>query len=42
MSVPLEIRQVKRPVNTVVIDSGREGPNRYQVLERKKVIYVVY
>lgn len=40
MSVPLEIRQVKRPVNTVVIDSGREGPNRYQVLERKKVIYV--
>lgn len=22
------------------IDSGREGPNRYQVLERKKVIYV--
>ena len=40
MSVPLEIRQVKRPVNTVVIDSGRDGPNRYQVLERKKVIYV--
>ena len=27
MKVPEEIRKVKRPVNTIVEDSGREGQN---------------
>ncbi len=26
MKVPEEIRKVKRPVNTIVEDSGRDGP----------------
>jgi len=40
MGVPLEIRRVKRPVNTIVEDNGREGPNRYAVRERASIIYV--
>ena len=31
MKVPEEIRKVKRPVNTIVEDSGREGAKRYSV-----------
>ncbi len=34
MAVPEEIRAVKRPVNTIVIDHGGSGPCRYAVLER--------
>lgn len=40
MSVPENIRKVRRPVNTVVVDSGRNGPKRYSVRERKDVRYV--
>ena len=32
MKVPEEIRKVKRPVNTIVEDSGRDGPKRYSVI----------
>ena len=35
MSVPEEIRKVKRPVNTVVVDSGSKGLKRYAVRKRK-------
>ena len=28
MGVPIEIRQVKRPVNTIVQDTGKEGHGR--------------
>ena len=31
MAVPADIRAVKRPVNTIVDDSGRDGPKRYAV-----------
>jgi len=34
MAVPEDIRMVKRPVNTIVDDSGRDSPNRYSVRER--------
>ena len=40
MAVPEDIRAVKRPVNTIVDDSGREGPNRYAVRQRSSVKYV--
>lgn len=38
MPVPLEVRQVPRPTNTVVIDSMSGGRFRYAVLERKKSV----
>lgn len=38
--VPLEIRQISRPKNTVVDDNKRVGPFQYAVRERKCVIYV--
>ena len=34
MGVPKEIREVPRPVNTVVCDSGNDTPLRYSVRER--------
>ena len=40
MSIPEEIRKVKRPVNTVVIDNGTKTPFRYAVRARKGVRYV--
>ena len=35
MGVPEEVRKVQRPVNTIVVDSGVDSPNRYAVRERK-------
>ena len=40
MAVPADIRAVKRPVNTIVDDSGRDGPKRYAVRERSGAKYV--
>lgn len=40
MAVPEEIRKVPRPVNTIVEDNGRDGPNRYSVRERASTKYV--
>lgn len=40
MAVPKYIREVPRPVNTVVIDNGNDGPTRYAVRERKGIQYV--
>ncbi|MCD8396723.1 MAG: hypothetical protein LUD12_06015 [Lachnospiraceae bacterium] len=40
MAVPENIRKVPRPVNTIVEDNGREGPNRYSVRERTSIKYV--
>ena len=40
MAVPEEIRKVPRPINTVVVDNGRDGPNRYSVRERSGIKYV--
>ena len=40
MGVPAEIRAVPRPVNTIVDDSGRDGPKRYAVRQRSKIKYV--
>ena len=40
MPVPEEIRKVDRPKNTVVYDTGHEGPNRYCVRERAGTRYV--
>ncbi len=40
MAVPDHIRQVPRPVNTIVEDNGREGPNRYAVRERINTRYI--
>lgn len=40
MAVPAEIRAVPRPRNTVVDDSGRDGPKRYAVRERSYTKYV--
>lgn len=34
MGVPKEIREVPRPVNTVVVDSGNDTDLRYAVRER--------
>lgn len=39
MAVPLEIRQVPRPVNTVVVDTGHPGMYQYAVKARKKPVY---
>lgn len=40
MAVPIEIRQIPRPVNTIVEDSGRNGPKRYAVRQRSSTKYV--
>ena len=40
MGVPLEIRQVPRPKNTIVDDNKRPGPFQYAVRERSGVSYV--
>ena len=40
MAVPMEIRAVERPVNTIVDDSGRDGPKRYAVRERASSKYI--
>ena len=40
MAVPADIRAVPRPGNTIVDDSGREGPKRYAVRERSSTKYV--
>lgn len=40
MAVPDYIRSIPRPVNTIVEDNGREGPNRYAVRERRSTKYV--
>ena len=40
MAVPAEIRTVPRPQNTIVDDSGRDGPKRYAVRERSYTKYV--
>lgn len=39
MAVPAKIRAVPRPVNTIVDDSGREGPKRYAVRQRSSSKY---
>lgn len=41
MPVPADIRAVPRPVNTIVDDSGCDGPKRYAVRERAYTKYVV-
>ncbi len=40
MAVPDSIRKVPRPINTIVTDNGKEGPNRYAVRERNSIRYV--
>lgn len=40
MAVPEYIRRVPRPVNTVVVDNGKDGPNRYAVRERAGTKYI--
>ena len=40
MAVPADIRAVPRPTNTIVDDSGRDGPKRYAVRERSSTKYV--
>ena len=40
MAVPEHIRRVPRPVNTVVIDNGGNGPRRYAVRSRSGIKYV--
>ena len=40
MAVPVEIRSVKRPVNTVVLDTGANSVYRYPVRERSRTVYV--
>lgn len=40
MAIPESIRKVPRPTNTVVVDNGRDGPNRYAVRERTGTRYV--
>ena len=40
MAVSAEIRAVPRPKNTIVEDSGRDGPKRYAVRERAHTVYV--
>ena len=39
MGVPTEIRQVKRPRNTVVVDRGENHFLRYAVRERAKATH---
>ena len=40
MAVPAEIRAVPRPTNTIVDDSGKDGPKRYAVRERSYSKYI--
>lgn len=40
MAVPNHIRQVPRPVNTIVDDNGREDPNHFAVREGISTKYV--
>lgn len=40
MPVPANIRSVARPINTVVVDTGRNGSKRYAVRERSYIKYV--
>lgn len=40
MAVPEDIRAVPRPVNTIVDDSGSDGPKRYAVRQRTSSKYV--
>ncbi len=40
MAVPADIRSVPRPKNTIVDDSGRDGPKRYAVRERASTKYI--
>lgn len=40
MAVPVDVRVVPRPKNTIVDDNGREGPNRYPVRERTSSKYI--
>jgi len=40
MKVPDEIRNVERPVNTIVEYSGRDGPKRYSVRQRSSIKYI--
>lgn len=40
MAIPEHIRKVPRPVNTVVVDNGKDGPNRYAVRERAGIKYI--
>lgn len=40
MAIPEHIRKVPRPVNTVVVDNGKDGPNRYAVRERSGIKYI--
>jgi hypothetical protein len=40
VAVPESVRKVPRPVNTIVQDNGKDGPNRYPVRERVSVTYV--
>ncbi|MDR1134605.1 MAG: transposase [Clostridiales Family XIII bacterium] len=40
MAVPLDVRQVERPKNTIVDDNGGNGPNRYAVRARGDSKYI--
>lgn len=40
MGVPEEIRRVKRPTNTIVVENKTDGPHKYAVRERKGMKYV--
>ena len=40
MRVPEEIRRVKRPINTIVVNTGIEGPKQYPVRERRGTKYI--
>ena len=40
MAVPEDVRKVPRPVNTIVGDNKKDGPNRYPVRERSSVKYI--
>ena len=40
MAVPESVRKVPRPINTIVQDNGKDGPNRYPVRERISVTYI--
>lgn len=40
VAIPEDIRRVPRPVNTIVVDNGKDGPSRYAVRERKGIKYV--
>lgn len=40
MAVPDDVRRVPRPVNTIVENNGRIGPNQYPVRERGSIKYI--